>query len=81
MHVAWNCCSKFDSNKLESVQIELARIATGLPLFCRIDHLYRETGLEPLAVRRYRKKMIQFYKIHNNMCLDFFDLHHAIPGP
>jgi hypothetical protein len=39
------CCSR-DANKLEQLQLEAARIITGLPKFVSKESLYFETGWE-----------------------------------
>ena len=52
---------------LEKVQLEAARLLTGLPLFTSKQYLYIETGWEKLSDRRERRKLTLFHKIfHNN---------------
>ena len=63
----WDGCSVEDSNNIEKVQLEAARIATGLPSYASRDSLYFETDLEPLYIRRERRKLCLFYKIKNNL--------------
>ena len=63
----WDGCTEYESNRLENLQLEVARIACGLPLFCSKENLYKESGLEPLASRRKRKKLVTFYKIHSHL--------------
>ena len=63
----WDGCSVADQNRLESVQLEAARIACGLPTFCSKEAVYFESGLEPLVDRRQRRKLILFYKIQTQM--------------
>ena len=63
----WGGCSKGDEDKLEKVQLEAARLVTGLPLFTSKWYLYFETGWEKLSDRRERRKLTLFHKIfHNN---------------
>ena len=63
----WGGCSKGDEEKLEKVQLEAARLVTGLPLFTSKCYLYSETGWEKLCDRRERRKLTLFHKIfHNN---------------
>jgi hypothetical protein len=52
---------------IEKVQLESARIVTGLPKFASRDSLYYETGWEPLSGRRKSRKLTTFYKMHNNI--------------
>ena len=51
----WDNCGVSNSCKLERLQLEAARIITGLPIFTNTEYLYRETGWERLAERRTRK--------------------------
>ena len=61
----WDNCGVCNSNKLEQLQLEAARIVTGLPIFTKIDLLYKETGWELLSVRRNRRKLQMFHSIVN----------------
>lgn len=61
----WDNCGVVNSNRLEKLQLEAARIITGLPTFTSSDHLYRESGLEPLSIRRQRRKLQLFYNIQS----------------
>jgi hypothetical protein len=49
---------------LDTLQLEAARIVTGLPIFTKTQILYRETGWELLSARRKRRKLQLFYNIH-----------------
>ena len=62
----WDNCGLCYSNKLESLQVEAARIITGLPVFTKTELLYAETGWESLSVRRRRRKLQLFYNMQNN---------------
>ena len=53
-------------NKLELLQLEAARIVTGLPSFTNTTNIYTETGWEPLADRRKRRKLQMFYNIQHS---------------
>ena len=46
----WDGCSKGDIDKLEKVNLEAARIVTGLPLFSSRESLYFETGGKNLKI-------------------------------
>ena len=52
---------------MEQLQLEAARIITGLPKFASKDSVYFETGWETLSCRRRRRKLTLFHKIHNNI--------------
>jgi hypothetical protein len=45
-------CGIGNSQKLEQLPLEAARIVTGLPIFTKTEILYRETGWELLSARR-----------------------------
>ena len=62
----WGGCSKFDEDKLEKVQLEAARIVTGMPLFASRESLYFETGWESLKDRQIHRKLTLFHKIYNH---------------
>ena len=48
----WDGCNQNDSNRLEKLQLNAARIVTGLPIFASANSLYTETRWETLAERR-----------------------------
>ena len=62
----WDGCNMTDANRLEQVQLNAARIVTGLPIFASKRALYYETGWETLAERRKVRKLCLMYKIVNN---------------
>ena len=62
----WDGCSQTDAYRLEQVQLNAARIVSGLPVFASLNSLYYETGWETLSKRRTDKKLSLMYKIINN---------------
>ena len=63
----WDNCGDVNSQKLERLQLEAARIVSGLPIFTKSETIYNELGWESLAERRTRKKLQLFYNIiHGN---------------
>lgn len=56
-----------DIEKLEKVQLNAARIVTGLTSFASRNSIYFETGWEPLEHRINRAILITMYKMHNNL--------------
>ena len=62
----WDNCGVGNSNKLDHLQLEAARIVTGLPIFASSILIYKELGCESLAERRKRRKLQMFYNIHNH---------------
>jgi hypothetical protein len=61
----WNNCGVCYSTKLEKLQLDAARIVTGLPIFTKTDKLYSETGCATLLGRRHNRKLQLFYNIKN----------------
>ena len=61
----WDDCGIGYSDKLEKIQLDAARIVTGLPIFTKSEYLYAETGWETLSERRYRRKLQLFF--YSNM--------------
>jgi hypothetical protein len=61
----WDNCGVSNSCKLERLQLEAARIITGLPIFTNTEYLYRETGWKRLEERRTRIKLQLLYNIQN----------------
>ena len=61
----WDGCSINDTNRLEQIQLNAARIVTGLPFFASLRSLYFKTGWENLADRRQIRKLTLRYKIVN----------------
>ena len=59
-------CSVGNYNKLDQLQLEAARIVTGLPIFASSILIYKELGWESLTERRKGRKLQMFYKIQNN---------------
>jgi hypothetical protein len=49
----------------ENLQLDTARIVTGLPIFTKTDKLYSETGWTALSSRRHNRKLQLFYNIKN----------------
>jgi hypothetical protein len=64
--VVWDNKTLFLINKLENVQIEAARIATGGTRLVSINSLYKETGWETLQARREHHNFF-FHKMVNGL--------------
>ena len=60
----WDDCNLSDTNRFEQVQLNAARIVTGLPVFSSLRSLYLETGWETLA-ERSKSKSVNSY-VQNN---------------
>ena len=63
----WHNCGVSNSCKLKRLQLEAARVITGLPIFTNTEYLYRETGWERLEERRTRRKFQLLYNIQNGI--------------
>ena len=69
--IVWDNCSAQNSNTLEKLQNEAARIVTGLTRSVSLDNLYRECGWVPLSVRRQEQKLSFMYKAVNGLSPDY----------
>jgi hypothetical protein len=61
--IVWDNCSLHESELLESVQLEAARIITGLRKGKSHAKLYTELGWVPLKEHRRTNKLILLHKI------------------
>ena len=66
-NVVWDNCTQYESNELEKIQIEAARIVTGATKLVILHSLYTETGWESLTSRREKHKLTLYYKMQNGM--------------
>ena len=69
--VVWNNCAQYESNELEKIQNEAARIVTGATKLVSINSLLVETGWETLASRRKKHKLTLFFKMQNGLSPDY----------
>ena len=60
------------STSLKTLHLEALRIITGSVRGTSRLKLFNESGFCTLKERRKRHKLIQFHKILNNACLDYF---------
>ena len=61
----WDECCPRNADKLDQLQLEAARIITGLPKFASKESLDFETGWETLSCRRKRP--------HNNIAPEYLN--------
>ena len=65
--VVWDNCTQYEADELEKIQIEAARIVTGATRLASLNPLYCEIGLDTLACRRNKHKIIMFYKMYTGL--------------
>ena len=70
-NVVWDNCTQYESNDLEKIQNEAARIVTGATKLISLQSLYIETGWESLASKRQKSKLVLFYKMQNEMTPEY----------
>lgn len=75
--IVWDCLTKAQSDLLEDIQLEAARIVTGATKLTSRVKLYTETGWLPLQRRREQHKIIQFHKMVHGLVPQF--LHDILP--
>ena len=73
----WDNCSIGEANEIEKVQIEACRIITGATKSCSKIKVLAEAGLESLQSRRYKHRLITFYKMVNHLTPPY--LHLLVP--
>ncbi len=67
----WDNCGHLNSDRLEKIQLEAARIVCGFTSYASLETIYKETGWEKLATRRKVRKILMFYKIVKNQAPDY----------
>ena len=65
--VVWDGCSDYNTNTLEKLQHEAARIVNGLTRSVSIEKLFMECGWTTLINRRIQQKMTFMYKVSNQL--------------
>ena len=70
-NVIWHDCSQADSDLLEGLQLDAARIVTGAKKGTSHDRLYLEVGWQTLSERREIAQLIQFHKMINQDTPDY----------
>ena len=67
----WDNCTLADSERLEKIQLEAARIVTGLTSHASLLSIYKETGWGKLSVRPEKRKLSLFYDIVSGRSPDY----------
>ena len=67
----WDNCGHDNFDILAILQLEAARIVTGLICYTRLDAIYRETGCKKLSTRREVKNICMFYRLNVGSFLEF----------
>lgn len=67
----WHNCTASDSDRLENLQLQAARIVTGAPRGTSHANLYNEVGWQTLASRRENSQLVMFFKIINNLAPEY----------
>ena len=62
-NIIWDNSTQYETNSIEIIQIEAARIVTGATRLVSLDMLSKETSWGSLRDRRSKHKMCQFYKM------------------
>ena len=66
-------------NRIERLQYQAALAVTGAWQGTNTDKIYEELGWESLSERRWFRRLVQFFKIQNNLTPDY--LKEPIPPP
>ena len=62
--VVWDGCSERDSQTLQKIQNEAARLVTGLTRSTSLENLYKECGWLTLSQRRQQHKLSFMYNVN-----------------
>ena len=65
--VVWDGCSEQDSQTLQKIQNEAARLATGIYRSASLENLYNECGRTTLSQRRQQYKLSCMYNVNTGM--------------
>ena len=60
-------CSELDSQTLQKIQNEAARLVTGLSRSVQLENLYKECGWTTLSQRRQQHKLCFVYNVNTGM--------------
>jgi len=66
---------------IEQVQYKAALIVSGCWQGTSCERLYDELGWESLSSRRWFRRMVMFYKIHNGLAPDYLGKHIPVNNP
>ena len=69
--IVWDNCTIQNSNTLEKLQNEAARLVTGLTRSVSLKNLYKECGWVPLSTRRHEQKLSFMFKAVNGLTPDY----------
>ena len=69
--IVWDNCTIQNSNILEKLQNEAARLVTGLTRSVSLENLYKECGWVPLSTRRQEQKLSFMFKAVNGLTPDY----------
>ena len=69
--IVWDNCTIQNSNTLEKLQNEAARVVTGLTRSVSLENLYKECGWVPLSTRRQEQKLLFMFKAVNGLTPDY----------
>ncbi len=75
----WININKEQADKLESINLEAARIITGAPRGTRHNLLYEESGLELLSERRRKHQLTLYFKIKKGLAPAYLSVRARVP--
>ena len=73
--IVWDGCTSHESQTLENLRNEAARIVTGLTRSVSLFNLYREYGWVPLMERKKEQKLVFMYKSINGIVPSYITDH------
>ena len=73
-NVIWDNCFNYEKFEIDKIQIEAGRIVTGATKSCPKSNILEETGWDSLETRRYKRRMLTFYKMVNGHTPSYLQL-------
>ena len=72
-NIVYDSCLKEESDRIENVQLEAARIVTGGKFRTSSEELYEELGWRDLSTRRKISKLTRFHSFCTGKCPDYIN--------
>ena len=69
--IVWDGCLKQDSQTLQKIQNEAARLVAALTRFVSLENLYKECGWATLSQRRHQHKLSFMYNVNTGMVASY----------
>ena len=72
--IVWDGCNQYEKDMLDKLQLEAARVVTGLTRSVSINSLLKEIGWVSLEDRRKIQKLVTIYKSKMGQLPDYLNV-------